>query len=83
MLLSGVELGATWLAGIATFAQPLRGVLIVAAVVCLIGGGVSLWRQCAAGCVPGAVCARPPMRALTVVGLLAGATLLYFEYVYV
>ena len=83
LFLSGAGFGVAWLVGIATFAEPLRGMLIAAAAVCLVGGGVLLWRQRPAVCAPGAICARPPVRALTVVGLLAGAVLLYLGYVYV
>lgn len=84
MLLAGLGAGTLWLGAIAAFAGPHRDLLLGAAAACLVGGAVLFWRQSRPGaCAPDAVCARPPVRALTLVGLLAGLALLYLGYVHV
>lgn len=83
LLLATAGLGTAWLAGIALLAAPHRGFLIAAAVVCLAGGVVLLWRQRPmAACASNAICTRPAVRSLTAGGLLLGLTLLYLGYSY-
>jgi mercuric ion transport protein len=83
MLLGGLGAGTLWLGAIAAFAEPHRTLLLAAAAVCLASGAVLFWRQFRSGvCSPGAICARPASRALTLVGLVGGAVLLYLSYVY-
>jgi mercuric ion transport protein len=82
-LLTTLGLGTAWLGGLALLAAPHRVFLLAAAAVCLAGGTVLLWRQkTAPACVPGSVCSRPTVRALTLAGLLLGLALLYLGYAY-
>jgi mercuric ion transport protein len=84
MLLAGVGLGSAWLATIAAASTSHRELLMGAAALCLTGGVGFLWRQSRPGiCAPGSVCARPSIRLLTLVGLMAGFVLLYLGYTYV
>ena len=80
-MLATLGLGTAWLGGFALFAAPHRLFLLAAATVCLAGAPVLLWRQRAV-CTPGAVCTRPAIRGMTVVGLLVGLGLLYLGYFY-
>ena len=82
-LLATAGLGTAWLTSTALFAAPYRSFLLTAATVCLAGGVVLWWRQQRqAVCVPGAFCARPVVKGLTLVGLLAGFALLYLGYTF-
>jgi mercuric ion transport protein len=82
-LLATLGLGTAWLGGFALLAVPHRVFLLAAAAVCLVGAAVLLWRQrSAVACAPGAICARPAVRSITVIGLLVGAVLLYLGYAY-
>ena len=81
-LLATAGLGTAWLTSTALFAAPYRSFLLAAAAVCLAGGVVFWWRQQRAVCVPGAFCARPVVKGLTLVGLLAGFALLYLGYTF-
>jgi len=82
-LLAAVGLGTAWLGGFALLAAPHRALLLAGAAVCLVGAAVLLWQQRkAAACSPGAICARPVMRGVTVIGLLVGLALLYLGYAY-
>ncbi len=83
LLLATLGLGTAWLGGVALLTAPHRPILLVAAALCLAGAAVLLWRQRrAAVCAPGAVCARPAVRHLTLAGLLLGLALLTFGYAY-
>jgi mercuric ion transport protein len=85
LLLATVGVGTAWLGGVALLAGPHRGVLLAIGALCLAGGAALLWRQqrMAATCGPGGVCTPPIVRALTLLGLLAGAALLWAGYAYV
>jgi mercuric ion transport protein len=84
LLLTTLGLSTAWLSGVALMAEPHRGVLMVIGAVCLLGGAVLLWRQqrAAATCGPGGVCMPQWVRALTLVGILAGLGLLWAGYAY-
>src|SRR5579859_6287337 len=84
LLLTSLGIGAAWLYGIALMAAPHRALLLAVGVLCLVGGAILLWRQqrAAATCTPGSICARPAVRALTLIGLLLGAGLLWAGYSY-
>jgi mercuric ion transport protein len=83
MLLGTLGLGGAWLFTVAKMAAPHRTVI-------LIGGGVALalavvlWlRQRTDVCEPGAVCAKPAVRLLTLIGLVIAVVLLVSGYIYV
>jgi mercuric ion transport protein len=82
-MLATLGLGTAWLGSFALLAAPHRVFLLAAAAVCLAGAAVLLWRQrSVVACAPGAVCARPLVRSITVVSLLVGFALLYLGYTY-
>lgn len=82
-LLATAGLGTAWLGGFALMAAPHRAFLLAAATVCLVGAAILLWRQrCVAVCAPGAMCARPAVRGITLACLLVGLVLLYLGYAY-
>jgi mercuric ion transport protein len=82
-LLAMAGLGTAWLGGFALLAAPHRAFLLAAATVCLAGAAVLLWRQRSATlCAPGAICARPAMRGVTMIGLFVGVALLCLGYAY-
>jgi mercuric ion transport protein len=82
-LLTSAGLGTAWLTGIALLAAPHRSILLMVGAVGLAGGALLFWRQQrVAACTPGAFCARPVVRNLTLSGLLLGAALLYLGYTY-
>ena len=85
MLLISLGLSTAWLAGVASFAEPNRDLLLVLAALALAGGAFFLWRQQrhAASCGPNGVCTPPVVRVLTLVGLLVGVVLLIAGYLYV
>jgi mercuric ion transport protein len=84
LLLTTLGLSTAWLGGVALMAAPHRGPLLVVGALCLSGGAILLWRQqrTAATCGSNGVCTRPAVRALTLVGLLIGAALLWAGYTY-
>ncbi|HEV2300480.1 MAG TPA: mercuric transporter MerT family protein [Stellaceae bacterium] len=83
LLLTAMGVGAAWLGGIALLAAPHRLFLLAAASLCFAGAAVLLWRQHRAlACTPGVVCARPAMRGITVIGLVAGLALLCLGLAY-
>ena len=83
-LLASAGLGTAWLGGIALIADPVKPWLLGFAALALAGGAALLARQqWVRVCRPGAACARPATRALTLAGLLAGTALLYVGYRYV
>lgn len=81
--LGGLGVGTTWLFGLAVRAAPHRGALLALAAALLGAGTVAAWRQSRGVCSPDAWCARPAVRALTVVGLAVGALLWWLGYRYV
>ena len=85
LLLISLGLSTAWLAGIASFAEPNRDMLLVFAALALAGGAFFLWRQqrYAARCGPNGFCTPPAVRLLTLVGLLVGLVLLIAGYLYV
>ncbi|MCW3837258.1 mercuric transporter MerT family protein [Sphingomonas canadensis] len=85
ILLATAGLGAGWLGGIASAASPYRTLLLSLSALFLIGGAILLWRQqrVAMTCGPDGVCTAPAIRAILLIGLLVGATLLYLGYAYV
>lgn len=85
LLLATAGIGAAWLGGIALLAEPHRDILLATGALCLIGGGVLLWRQQrqAAACGPNGACTPPAIRALNLIGLLTGFGLLWAGYAYV
>jgi len=83
-LLASAGIGVAWLGGIARLADPVRGLLLAGATGALaVGAGLLARQQWRRVCVPGAVCAGPVLRGLTLAGLLAGAALVYVGWAYV
>lgn len=77
LILTAMGVGAAWLGGVALLAAPHKLILLAAASACFAGAAVLLWRQHRAPvCTPGAICARPAIRGVTVAGLIAGLALL-------
>lgn len=85
ILLTTAGLGAGWLGGIALVASPYRTLLLCLSALFLIGGAIMLWRQqrVAMTCESEGVCAPPAARAVLLIGLLLGVTLLWLGYSYV
>ncbi len=82
-LLATAGLSSAWLAGIALFATPHRPLLLAVAALCLAAGAGLLWRRQPAGaCATGSVCAKPMVRGMTMIGLMAGLVLLVIGYLY-
>jgi mercuric ion transport protein len=84
LLLTTIGVGTAWLGGVALMAAPHRGALLAIGALCLVAGAILLWRQqrAAAACGPNGACTPPPVRALTLVGLLIGVALLWAGYTY-
>ncbi len=84
LLLATIGAGTVWLGGVAVMAAPHRGMLLVVGALCLLGGAILLWRQQRAVAACGAKCGHTSsaVRALTLVGLLVGAALLWAGYTY-
>jgi mercuric ion transport protein len=83
LLFATAGLGTAWLGGFAVIAAPHRVFLLAAATVCLVGAAVLLWRQPSIiVCAPGAICSRPAVRGVTLVGRLVGFAFLYLGYGY-
>ncbi|MHB1302623.1 MAG: mercuric transporter MerT family protein [Acidiphilium sp.] len=82
-LLATAGVGSAWLAGIAMLAAPHRPLLLTIAAICLMAGAVLLLRRRpAVTCATGAVCSRPAIRSMTIIGLVAGLILLTIGYLY-
>jgi mercuric ion transport protein len=82
LILAGFGLGYAWLLGPALLAAPHLTLLLVTAPLLLTGGAVLLWRQSRARCASNAICARPEVRAATLIGLLLGVAFLTLGYAY-
>jgi len=82
LVLAGLGLGSAWLIAPASLAAPYLTFLLAIAPLFLIGGAVLLWRQTRTVCASNAICARPVVRAATLVCLLLGVALLYLGYAY-
>ena len=83
-LLASAGLGTAWLGGIALIADPVKPWLLGVGAAALASATLLLARQqWVRVCRPGAACAHPATRALTLLGLLAGTALLYVGYRYV
>jgi mercuric ion transport protein len=82
MLLTTIGVGAAWLGVVALLAAPHRDTLLILGGVCLAGGAALLWRQQRTAAARGAngACGPSVVRALTLVGLLIGACLLWAGY---
>lgn len=83
LLLGTLGLGSAWLFGVAAVAAPHRTALLIVGGAALALGAVLWWRQRTAECEPGAWCARPGVRILTLIGLVIGVVLLVAGYNYV
>jgi mercuric ion transport protein len=74
--LASLGLGTAWLGGIALAVAPHQGVLMGLSAASLLGAAALVARSSRRPACWGGVCARSPLRSLTIVGLLAGAVLL-------
>ena len=85
LLLTTAGLSAAWLGGIAAFAAPYRTLLLIFSAISLVGGAGLLWQiqRQAMTCGTDGVCTPPALRVGLLIGLLAGAVLLYLGYSYV
>ncbi len=82
-LLATIGISSAWLVDIATLAAPHRPLLLAVAAICLVAGAVLLWRrQTTVACPTGAVCSKPAVRGMTLIGLVAGLALLTIGYLY-
>ncbi len=82
-LLATIGVSSAWMVGIATLTAPHRPLLLALGAICLVAGGVLLWRrQPAADCATGAVCSKPAVRGMTLAALVAGFALLTIGYLY-
>jgi mercuric ion transport protein len=83
LLLGTLGLGSAWLFTVARVAAPHRTAILMVGGVTLALAAVLWWRQRTDVCEPGAWCAKPGVRILTLIGLLIGVVLLVAGYVYV
>lgn len=85
ILLTTAGLGTAWLGGVATLAAPYRTLLLSLSALSLFGGAVLLWQiqRRAMVCGPQGVCTPVALRVALLVGLVAGAILLFLGYSYV
>ncbi len=83
LLLGALGLGSAWLFGVAAVAAPHRTGILIVGGAALALAAVLWWRQRTAVCEPGAWCAKPGVRILTLIGLVIGVALLVAGYVYV
>ena len=82
-MLATAGLSSAWLTGIALFAAPHRPLLLAVAALCLAVGAGLLWRRQPTGaCATDAICAKPMVRGMTMIGLMAGLVLLVIGYLY-
>jgi mercuric ion transport protein len=81
--LASVGLGSAWLIPLAVLTVPHQSHLVLLAVGCLIVGGILLWRRGTVVCANRTFCARPAIRAMTMVALTLGAVLVALGYMFV
>jgi mercuric ion transport protein len=83
LLLGSLGLGTAWLVAVAWLAAPHRIALLIAAIVCLVGGvGVFVWRRRVAACTPGVACGSAATTALVVGVLSLGTVLVVLGFMY-
>lgn len=84
MLLGSLGLAGAWLGGLALLAGPYRPMLLAAAVVGLIAGGLLFWRgRSVVACTPGAgACGRPRTTAVFFSALSLGAMLTALGFIF-
>jgi mercuric ion transport protein len=83
VLLGSLGLSSAWLSGVALLAGPHRPMLLVAAVVCLVGGGTLLWRRRAAiACASGTACRRSMVTGVIMGFLWLGVVLTVLGFVF-
>ena len=83
ILLGTLGLGSAGLFHLAVIAAPHRAALLIIGAAAIATAAVLLWRQKAAVCEPGALCAKPGVRITTAIGLVVGVALLIAGYIYV
>jgi mercuric ion transport protein len=83
LLLGMLGLGSAWLFTVAAVAAPHRTAILILGDAALALAAVLWWRQRTEVCEPGAWCAKPGVRLLTLIGLMIGVMLLVAGYVYV
>lgn len=83
IILASFGVGISWLLGPALIAEPYLNVFPFMASLSFAGAAALLWRSNSLTCAAQSVCARPMMRRVTLIGLLAGLVLLYLGYAYV
>lgn len=83
ILLGTLGLGSAGLFHLAVIAAPHRTALLIIGAAAIATAAVLLWRQKAAVCEPGALCAKPGVRITTAIGLVVGVALLIAGYIYV
>jgi mercuric ion transport protein len=83
LLLGTLGLGSAWLFSVAAVAAPHRTAILIVGGVALALAAVLWWRQRLEVCEPGAWCATPGVRILTLIGLVIGVMLLLAGYIYV
>ena len=82
-LLASLGVSSAWLTGIALLAAPHRPLLLWAGAICLAAGATLLWRrQSSQACATNAVCSKPAVRGLTLLGTIAGLVLLTLGYLF-
>lgn len=83
LLLGSLGFGNAWLVAVTWLAGPHRLALLIAAIVCLVGGGaVFVWRRRVAACTAGAACSRPATTALVVGVVSLGTVLVVLGFMY-
>ena len=83
MLLGSLGISGAWLFGVAVLAAPRRLALIGAAVLCLVGAGITMaLRRRAIACAPGAVCGHRAIAPLVISLTIIGTALAVAGYLY-
>lgn len=84
ILLASLGIGAAWLGGVASITAPYRDLLLWLSALSLAASAILLFRmqRTAFACGSDGVCIPRWLRALLLLGLLGGATLLWLGYSY-